>query len=386
MSRRIREWSSQGCIYALGAVNADNLRAQAALNITIPPEYAMRNNEDLAALVISMVEKGQMASVIMERCGQPEWRSERLNNLVASFREGGVYNENTSIEFQRLLVATLLAYGHALIALGAHEGGPDSIAQKYEQVYICASLLRQLASSLMLRQHLLACQPLLSIPINTQETLEMYQLYTGFPLKGRHEDSSDDGDYEPFEAEMNPDETFLIWIRVQVAHLLALGTISRAFGSLSTKVPHISLFAVRYPQQPTMEPWTDTVDMLLSDPDPGLPLLDAESVKNAILDRTKCSTLPNRHAIFKNFYPIHSQQPPAFGNAVIHCEIALTSLAKYARQALARADVDLISLLEVIFYLIVMPIHLTCCAEFEPKRHRGVTALLPGLLGAHRHL
>jgi hypothetical protein len=301
-----------------------------------------------------MVDKGQLAGIIMEECGKPEWRSERLNNLVSSFREGGVYNENTCIEFQRLLVATLLAYGHALIALGAHEGGPDGIAQKYERVYICASLLRQLASSLMLRQHLLACRPLLPIPINTPGTLESYRIYTGFPLKGRHDDSLDYEDYEPFEAEGKPDEMFLIWIRVQVTHLLALGVISRAFGSPSTKKPHISLLAVQYPEQrqPTMEQWTATVDRVLSKPDPELPLLDAESVKNVILDRTKCSTLPNRHPIFKNFYPIHSRQPPAFGNAVIHCEIALTSLAKYAHQVLAQVDVDLISLLEVIFHLL----------------------------------
>ena len=77
MSRRTQDWSSQRCIYILGSVNPDTLRARAA-----PPKYAMRDNKELAALVNTMVENGQMTSVIMEACGKPEWHLEELTNLA----------------------------------------------------------------------------------------------------------------------------------------------------------------------------------------------------------------------------------------------------------------------------------------------------------------
>jgi hypothetical protein len=103
------------------------------------------------------MEKGQMASVIM--------KSEQLTNLAASFKGGdGVYDETTCIEFHRLLVATLLAYGRALFTLSKHQEGSGNIVEKYNRVFICASLLRQIASSPMVRQHLQACQPQLQIP------------------------------------------------------------------------------------------------------------------------------------------------------------------------------------------------------------------------------
>jgi hypothetical protein len=134
------------------------------------------------------VKAGMMRNVIMEKCGRPEWRSEKLTNLVATFKQLGgsgtpiqhdqMYNATTCIEFHRLLLATLLAYGHTLCALMV----PGNRKQKYLQVWFCGGLLREIASSLMLRQHLDACEPWLFIPINDSDKkhIQTYQDYTGF--------------------------------------------------------------------------------------------------------------------------------------------------------------------------------------------------------------
>jgi hypothetical protein len=356
MSQWIGDWSSQGYIYLLGTINMDQLRYEVASpSAPMPKKYVNRNNAELAVLVTSMVEKGQMASVIMERCGRPEFRSEQLTNLVASFRVGGIYDETTCVEFHRLLLATLLAYGHALIALKERSEGMESIAHKYDRVYICASLLRQIASSLMLRQHLWASQVLLSVPVTNSIAIGRYKEYTGFRSEGCNDYILDGAGSDHLEGgSMSKVEVFLGWIRRQVAHLLALGTISRAFGVERAKIPQLSLVIVQYPQQqqPAMEPWTVTVDKLLdhttsapSEP----PLLNAESIKMTILDRTR-ATMTNQHPVFHSFKGIHLNHQPAFGHAMMHSEMILAAFMTYSQKILGETDVDLIGLFQVMFY------------------------------------
>lgn len=384
MLRRIGDWSSQGCIFILGSIHPDTIRAQFTRIESFPAAHGNRNNNELARLVNWMVGNGLMASVIMDPSRKP-WDQQLLTDLATLFENGGDYNKTTCADFHRLLVATLLAYGHALIALCEHQGEPETFDQKYQHVFICASLLRQLASSLMLRQHLWVCKPLLHTPVNNLDTLSDYTGYTHFPSKGCHDYMLGAADHE-FADEGQIDEAFLVWICIQAGHLLALGTISRAFGSPDSKIPTVSLFTVRYPQnrQLPMEKWNVTVDDVFAQAGSSDPQVNAESVKKVILDRTKPIRAPNQHPVFTNFKSIHCGSAyPTFGNANMHCEMVLISLARYSPEEL---DGKSMGLFQVMPYLPDSDTHLTCCAEFGPKRHRGIEGVLPRLLGALAHL
>ena len=96
-----------------------------------------------------------------------------------------MYNAATCVEFHHLLLATLLAYGKGLCALSkARKEGVKAMAERCQQVGYAGDLLRRIASSLMLHQHLSVCGRLLSIPSNDGEHLEEYQEYTSFPHDG----------------------------------------------------------------------------------------------------------------------------------------------------------------------------------------------------------
>jgi hypothetical protein len=355
MLRRIGNWSSQGCIFILGNIHPDMLRSQVRHIKTFPAKYAHRNNNELGMLVIWMVESGLMASVVMEPSGKL-WDQQLLTDLATLFETGGDYNETTCANFHRLLIATLLAYGHALIALGSHKGESATFNEKYHHVFICASLLRQLVSSLMLRQHLWVCKSLLHTPVNTSDSLNDYMKYTQFPNKGCCDYMLGVADHD-FTDEGDMDEAFLAWIRFQAAHLLALDTITRAFGSPDSKIPTVSLFAVQYPKNRPlpMEDWKVTVDDIFTRTSYGNsnPQVNAESVKKVIFERTIPTDALNRHPVFKNFKHIHcsSAPSPTFGNATMHCEIVLISLARYYSEILGETDRELIGLFEVTSYL-----------------------------------
>jgi hypothetical protein len=398
MHRRINNWSSQGYIYILGSIQLQALTSAVAK--AIPNKYANRNNRELAALVISMVEKGQMASAVVEPCLriQKAWGPVTFTNLLPSLKKGGIYDETTCVEFHRLLVTTLLAYGYALNALYQ---GSEGIARKYNQLFICASLLRQIASSLMIRQHLWACRSLLNLPFNNPAFLKLYHDFTHFPDFGCLDYNSSDRDDEPeaFESDdmAKRDEVFLVWARLQVGHLLALGTLSRAFSSTSSKVPAVTLLAVRGPSEtPRVELWTTTVDKLLSHSpgagsDPGVDIqpypFDAVSVKAAILSHIPRETGPNMHSVFAHFRPVHNKnQRCTFGDATFHCEVLMALLMK-CPEKIPGIDPGVMGLCRVsLTFLIVMLIRLTRCAEFEPKSYWGLKKLLPGLFGGLGHL
>jgi hypothetical protein len=171
MYQRITDWSSQGYIYWLSKIREDKLRtASYDLCEDIPNQY----NWGLAGLVLKMVKNGAMERFILGPCGRSEWRSEQFTNLVAAFSKlkepdaselhGHMYDTTTCVEFHRLLLAILLAYGHTLCALKNAEGTAD-LVRLCKQVWHCNCLLREIASSLMLRQHLQTCQGWLSIPM-----------------------------------------------------------------------------------------------------------------------------------------------------------------------------------------------------------------------------
>jgi hypothetical protein len=63
-----------------------------------------------------------------------------------------MYNAATCVEFHRLLLATLLVYGKGLYALNAARNeSVKAIAERCQRVGYAGDLLRQIASSLMLR-------------------------------------------------------------------------------------------------------------------------------------------------------------------------------------------------------------------------------------------
>jgi len=149
------------------------------------------------------------------------------------------------------------------------------------------------------------------------------------------------------------DEVFLLWIRLQVNHLLALGTITRAFGCRGSLVPQVTLLAVRQPQPilpPAMEPWKVTVHDLFTGPSTLLDDLDAKSVIDAILRHDPNEGLPNRHSVFSDFKPIHIQQDPTYGQGAFHCEVQLALLMKYPHAIPGGVDADLMALLQVRFH------------------------------------
>jgi len=339
MYQRITKWSSQGYIFLLGKVQEEKLKPTAPSS-----SCDSRDNYDLARIVLMMSDQGRMASFIMEPCGRPQWRSERLDNLVATFRSAmhsarhqDMYNSNTCIEFHRLLVATLLSYGKALSTLHT---ALDGRREACKRVWFCGGLLKEIASSLMLRQHLKACVEWLDIPVNNMRNLESYQNYTGFPHHGCR-DPNDDDPGRANDPEMSVDGSedldmvFLKWIRLQVIHRLSLDTISRTIGSPSNPTVHapaeppsITLLAVPYPIVPLpMEPWETTLQNLLNKY-PGR-AYSHEDVRDHI---KKCVSPPyksNQHAVFKKW------RGAAHGHAINftatgHCEVLLASLAKYS--------------------------------------------------------
>jgi hypothetical protein len=109
MHHRINNWSSQGCIYILGRIGLIGLKdTVASSDKAIPKKYTNQNNKELAALVISMVEKGQMASAVVEPClhMKENWGPVTFTNLLPSLKRGGVYDETTCVEFHQLLVTS----------------------------------------------------------------------------------------------------------------------------------------------------------------------------------------------------------------------------------------------------------------------------------------
>jgi hypothetical protein len=321
-----------------------------------------------------MVKNGAMERFILGPCGRSEWHSEQFTNLVAAFSKlkepdaselhGHMYDTTTCVKFHRLLLATLLAYGHTLCALKNAEGTVDLVGL-CKQVWCCNCLLREIASSLMLRQHLQTCQGWLSIPINTEKHAKIYQEYTGFIVSGHRNPNVDDpgcADYGgiPLDGPETLDQVFLNWIYLQVIHLLALGTLTRRFGSpvdsnakAPSEVPKVSLLTVQYPSPRAVEPWRTTVTNLLSQTP--CKTYSAQDVIDVIVS---CTAAPphesNQHPVFATFKSADDLGQLVKFTSTMHCEVALASLAKYSHEASMEQmndSLDLMQLLQVTLYL-----------------------------------
>ena len=358
--------ASQGYIYELSKLREDKLReASSNLNKPIPN----RHNWDLAVLVVEMVESGKMEKYILGPCRRSEWRSEQFTNLVAAFSKlkepdapelhDYMYDVTTRVEFHRLLLATLLAYGHTLCTLKNAESTAD-IVRICQEVWHCSGLLRAIAASLMLRQHLQLCQWWLRSPDDSDIHVRLHQEYTGFPVSGCRSHNADDpgcaddGGVQ-WDGSERLDQVFLDWICLQVSHRLALGTLTRVFGSpvdpKATDIPEIPkvlLLAVRYPGPRSVEPWKTTVTDLLSQT--SNKAYTAKFVIDTIVTSTAAST--NQHSVFAIFKATHDVEKPIELTSTMHCEITLASLAKYSYYVSKEQLIDsgdLIQLLQVTF-------------------------------------
>jgi hypothetical protein len=85
MLRRITDWSLQGYISLLGSVDENNLVKKVSSSNEVLKKYRShnQNNNEFAALVISMVQNGLMESTIMKGCQKEGWSSEQLTSLVS---------------------------------------------------------------------------------------------------------------------------------------------------------------------------------------------------------------------------------------------------------------------------------------------------------------
>ena len=177
-----------------------------------------------------------------------EFRAAHQFGRVIQGSSGGTYDVTTCIAFHWLLLTTLLAYGFALFALDSKD--EEDVALKYKQLFLCAGLLWQIVSSLMLRQHLFACRSIqwaLLSPANNLDMLERFRDYAQFP-KCRSNDYMDpDPDDQLMEdSRAPPNEVYLQWIHLQTSHLLALITILRACSVPSAIVAAVYLLMVNY--------------------------------------------------------------------------------------------------------------------------------------------
>ena len=370
MCQQITNCYSQGYIYKLSKIREDELiTASSDPRKDIPNRY----NWGLAGLVLMMVESGMMERFVLGPCGRPEWRSEQFTNLVAAFSKlkepdasklhGHMYDTTTCVEFHRLLLATLLAYGHTLCALKNAEGTAD-LVQLCQQVWYCSRLLREIAVSLMLCQHLQTCKRWLYIPINAEWSAKMYQECTGFTVSGFRNPNVDDpgcADYGgiPLDGSETLDQVFLNWIRLQVTHFLALGTLTRMFGSpvdsnakAPSKVPKVSLLAVWYPSPRAVEPWRTTVTNLLCQAS-----CNTYSAQDVIEVITSCIAAPphnSNHPVFATFKSADDLGQPIEFTSTMHCEVVLASLAKYSHDTSMEQindSFELMQLLQVTLYL-----------------------------------
>lgn len=346
MRRRIVHWSSLAFIYHLSQATEERLRLAFTfyMHSNEAEQFPKRNDSVLGRLLISMHDQGQIASIIMQHCGRKELSSERLDHLVAAFREVvrgsessaevpgkagmGAYNEHTCWDFHKLLLATLLAYGRALDELGNVDEKlhPDlrrrrklcvleveelknlkqQRADCVKGAQLCGIVLWRIAYSGALQHHLRVLRgcAALNLPHNNVVNFAWYRLYTGFPrVPSTNGTSSEyDGEYgrvgdievdQEFECikerSEGSAEAYLNWIRLQVADWVALETVSfRVRDEHAPSRLEVSLVAVESPnihKELHVEPWRTTVGDLLTSGSQLLTSTDlpkAEAVINTI--------------------------------------------------------------------------------------------------------
>jgi len=336
----------------LGRIQNVELRNEVSTNShQISAESTDRHNRELAVTVTGMVENGLMKSLLeLSQCSNG-WD---FTPLLTSFNrmkndqpheDDGVYDQTTCFAFHQLLIATILAYGKALGALSKAsertQRNMEELVTKCSSVQLCGNLLSKIASSRMLRQHLVACKSFLSIP--TFDSSDAYRCYTKFPVVDDSSFLVGDPNSAVENLNVEGDESlntvFLQWVRLQASYWLDLAALSRTFGSSdpAQQVPEIIILAVKHPES-GIEPLSrDSLETTLNDliGHNSLHLFDINEVQGIIQEKG----VDLREYI-----------------GPIHCEIIMASLAILADNLLA-ADTKyavLANLIRVMFTCIIM--------------------------------
>jgi hypothetical protein len=384
MHARINCWSSQGYIYALSRIGNRKLRKEVSINShRISAESVDRNDRELAVTVTEMVENGQMKMLSQWSGCLDGWdftslvtSFNRMNN-VQPHEDDGVYDVATCFAFHQLLIVTLLAYGKALGALykasDKSQRNIGDLVTKCGPVWLCGGLLSKIASSRMLRQHLVACKSHLRIP--TFDASPAYRHYTRFPVVDDSRSLVGDPNSAVEEIDVEGDESlnqvFLKWVCLQASYWLDLAALSRTFGSPDTaqQVPEIFLLAMKHPESGInsllVDSLEDTLKALVGSHHP----FDIDQALAIIREKSRTDWR-------KYIGPIH-------------CEIIMAALVVLADDLPAADTIKyaaLVKLIQVMFTCIIMMlIDLTRYAEYGRNLHCGVKAMLSNLLGALGH-
>ena len=347
MKRRIDSWSSRGYIYELSKIPETGLKGRVSISAgKISTSFTDRHNDDLVELVDEMVQDGEMERVIMRPSGHSEWDFTLITSSGSC-----TYDVTTCFIFHQLLISTLRAYGIALRALAKAQRTAEAknvvgekvkrmkhLVEKSNNVWICGILLSKIASSRMLRQHLMACRGFLHIP--TYGFRDDYKTFStqedGDGSNWNNVNDLDESAVEDLDlrGDEELDEVFLNWVRLQASYWLNLSTLSRRFGSSNPTypVPEIFLLAMKHPMDLfgpfIVEEQKDTLKTIIGS-DPSHPI-DIEEVLAKV-----------KNGGGENLYPPN-----------IHCEAALAVLILLAHHLSAAEAMELgpvIELLQVMF-------------------------------------
>jgi hypothetical protein len=342
----------------------------------------------------------------------PEASAGKLAKLRAAFREvfgpqprkgnerGSAYNGETSIEFHELLIAALLGYGKALMALlSATE--PTFKRRQASRVLMFARLLWSISTSRMLHYHLKALGNIgaLTVPIAEQEPY--YYRFTNFftILPDGDDDPREDvdflqekdldendgagagggiGNWEGNEKGQSPRQNTALspiasaykkCIRRLVSHFASAKSLGKHAAHFRDVDINICLLAVDRPKGHLMENWELTIKRLFPESAPAAPSTDpdirAYTAKDAIASftaRIKNSHFPQKspqaqtldrfrtYVTKKEKYVQGlSRHPPSISFVgPPHCETLLVALTKYPDRAIGSKDKEHDTLKDII--------------------------------------
>jgi hypothetical protein len=351
MAKRITHWYSEGFIRQLSKVDQELLQREApAVDYT---KLTVHTDTGLGTLL--MTARDQINTVLRRWCSKPDMHPEYSGLLAAcesmkrlpqskidgdnqALGQSGLYSKVTCVDFHRLLVGTLLAYGHALEGFGLSRMTGIDVLRCADELWLCTTLLWRIAYSHMLTQHmtLLVEKKLLVFPTNDEENTRESREYTGFTHKftakrypvSTHDSDDDESDEIVDSTSLN---SALSWMRLQASHSQACRIITK-FASHAQASIRFSLLAVEYPvpklASNVMNNWQATIRELFSQ-DAATTALNtvkpsyADNVVKALDDKIKAALAADRcNPIFHKFNP--SSIIKYSGN--IHCEAALASL------------------------------------------------------------
>src|ERR1700722_11877010 len=124
MIRRMRHWSSRGFIYSLGNIKDQSVQNAYQLFASATKGSPLSKRKDSAlGNILRDMRADEVSQLMRGYPGNSNGQMDlHLTSLQASFKDmldsklepADLYNEQTSVEFHHLLVATLMGYGEAL--------------------------------------------------------------------------------------------------------------------------------------------------------------------------------------------------------------------------------------------------------------------------------